>query len=182
MLPFKINSALQLYCFRLSVILLSYDSRSTLLRPDRRKNLVEYYYICVKAWCFNLSLKEWCSACCSPLLSFPDHRTFFAFQMYVFIYRLFLSSWLIFFPSVQFFFLSSSHIGINLLSDDTKLTARWMQYNWTAPNRLLCCCWHNPSNFCPAIQLYCCRLSVDLLSYDNRFTQIRLDQRKNMDG
>ena len=37
--PSKFFSALQLYCSRFSVCLLSYDSRSTLLRRDRIKNI-----------------------------------------------------------------------------------------------------------------------------------------------
>ena len=35
--PSKFFSVLQSYCFRLSVVFLSYDSRSTLIRLDRRK-------------------------------------------------------------------------------------------------------------------------------------------------
>ena len=42
--PSKFFSTVQSYCPRLSVVLLSYDSRSTLIRLDRRKNLVEVAY------------------------------------------------------------------------------------------------------------------------------------------
>ena len=37
--PSKFFSALQLYCFRLSVGMLSYNSRLTLIRLDRRKKI-----------------------------------------------------------------------------------------------------------------------------------------------
>ena len=39
--PSKFFLALQSFCCRLSVVLLSYDSRSTLIRLDRTKKLVE---------------------------------------------------------------------------------------------------------------------------------------------
>ena len=42
-LPSKFFSTLKLYCPRLSVVLLSYDSRLILIRLDRRKKLVELH-------------------------------------------------------------------------------------------------------------------------------------------
>ena len=46
--PSKFFSATQLFCSRLSIGSLSYDSRSTLIRLDRRKNWVECDCVHVK--------------------------------------------------------------------------------------------------------------------------------------
>ena len=58
--PSKFFSALQSYCSRLSIVLLSYDSRSTLIRRDRKKNWSSKGPILLHVRTYVLKY-DWCS-------------------------------------------------------------------------------------------------------------------------
>ena len=55
--------------------------------------------------------------------------------------------------------------------DELTKDSRWERCLWSLPTLL-------PSNFFSAIESYCSRLSVSLLTYDSRSALIRLDRRK----
>ena len=71
--PIKFLSAIQSYCSCLSVVLLSYDSRSTLLRLDRRKNMDGRCCFYLLSFCFPQTDRQ-TDTSCSRLLNWSPGR------------------------------------------------------------------------------------------------------------
>ena len=62
---------------------------------------------------------------------------------------------------------------LKFYEDCLRKVIRFFQFPRNVPSYLF----NNPSKFFSALQSFCCRLSVGLLSYDNRSTLKRLHQR-----
>ena len=75
------------------------------------------------------------------------------------------------------FFLQSSHIRVNLLSYERKPLIN--KSNTTGMMRII---WPGTRPIFSVLQSHCSRLSIGLLSYDNRSTLLQLDKRTFLDG
>ena len=113
--PSKFFLALQSYCPRLSVVLLSYDSRSTLIRQDRTEKFGRVFTHKEQAANF-LSIQ----AERLPILIYPTNGMCTNSRS----------------STRPYFFLRSSHIRVDLLSYESKPTNKRKQYDWMAEKKL----------------------------------------------
>ena len=124
--PSKFLSALQLYCSCFSVGLFSYDSRSTLLRLNRRKKYGWMEQRAAHIACRNLeSLGS--AGVCGPIY---DQVSKVLPQLPLTVWQRTSSS------SSPDFFLRSSQIRVILLSYESKTTDKQEQYDWRPEKNL----------------------------------------------